>query len=231
MTSSDDSLLTKQVDVLSSEELNDAIKRWEAPHMVTVSDVEDNAPLLDLDALEALQKQAQEEGYQEGHQTGYEAGLKQALEAGQQQVNEQVEQLQQIISTLQQPLLDLDEQIEADLVTLSLTVARQLIRRELKQQPEHVIAAMRAALQALPVSERALKIYVHPDDMDIIRSGLSMEQGNDKQQWITDPLLSRGGVRLETADTSIDATVESRLNSLISQVLGEERGTGDEQSH
>jgi flagellar assembly protein FliH len=35
-------------------------------------------------------------------------------------------------------------------------------------------------------------------------------------------------VRLETADTTIDATVEARLNSVISKLLGEERSGTDE---
>ena len=66
-------------------------------------------------------------------------------------------------------------------------------------------------------------IYVHPDDLSIIQKGLSLEHDSNKYQWIEDPLLTRGGLRLETSDTSVDATVESRLNSIISKVLGDER--------
>jgi flagellar assembly protein FliH len=82
---------------------------------------------------------------------------------------------------------------------------------------------MRAALKALPSSDRAMKIFVHPDDLDLIRKGLSLEDDSEQRQWIEDPLLTRGGVRIETADTTIDATVEARLNMVINQLLGEER--------
>jgi flagellar assembly protein FliH len=83
---------------------------------------------------------------------------------------------------------------------------------------------MRSALQALPVSDRKLKIYVHPEDMAIVQKGLSLDEEDKQRQWIEDPLLTRGGVRLETADTTIDASVEARLNSVISKLLGDDRG-------
>jgi flagellar assembly protein FliH len=131
-----------------------------------------------------------------------------------------------MLTGLQQPLAELDQQLEQDLVNLTITMTRQLLRRELKLAPEHVIGAMRAALQVLPVNDRKMTVHVHPQDLAIIQKGLSMEQDDQKWQWVEDPLLTRGGVRIETADTMVDATVEARLNSVISQLLGEERSDG-----
>ncbi|WP_438971101.1 flagellar assembly protein FliH [Methylophaga sp.] len=227
MTSSDDTLTTKQADVLSADELAEAIERWQAPRMASVNDVEGSAGMLNVKSIESLQKQAQEEGYKAGFEEGHKAGFQAGQQAGEKDIKQQVTYLQNIFRTLQQPLAELDQQIEQDMVNLAITMTRQLIRRELKQEPEHVIGAMRAALQALPVSDRKIKIYVHPDDLGIIQKGLSLDQDDDNRQWIEDPLLTRGGVKLETADTTVDATVESRLNSLISKLLGEERGETD----
>lgn len=224
MTSSDDTLVTKQTNVLSAEELADAFERWEAPRMVSVSDVEGGGGMLDVKTIEALQQQAQEEGYKAGFEEGHKAGFEAGQQAGQKDIEQQLAYLQQILTTLEQPLSELEQQIEQDLVNLSITMTRQLLRRELKQEPEHVIGAMRAALEALPISDRKLKIYAHPEDLAIIQKGLSLEGDADQRQWIEDPLLTRGGVRLETADTTVDATVEARLNSVISKLLGDERG-------
>jgi len=226
-TSDDDTLVTRHTNILSAEELADAFERWEAPRMVSVSDVEGDASMLNVKAIEALQQQAQEEGYKAGFEEGHKAGMEAGQEAGKKDIQQQLAYLQQILGSLEQPWTDLDQQIEKDLVNLAITMTRQLLRRELKQEPEHVIGAMRAALQALPVSDRKLKIYVHPDDLTIIQKGLSLEGDDSSRQWIEDPLLTRGGVRLETADTTIDATVEARLNSVISRLLGEERGEAD----
>ncbi|MED5510257.1 MAG: flagellar assembly protein FliH [Pseudomonadota bacterium] len=227
MTTSDDTLVTRHTNILSAEELADAFERWEAPRMVSVSDVEGDGGMLDVKAIEALQQQAQEEGYKAGFEEGHKAGFEAGQQAGQKDIQQQITYLQQILGSLEQPLSDLDQQIEQDLVNLAITMTRQLLRRELKQEPEHVIGAMRAALQALPISDRKLRIYVHPDDLTIIQKGLSMDGEDNSRQWIEDPLMTRGGVRLETADTTVDATVEARLNSVISKLLGEERGESD----
>lgn len=227
MTTSDDTLVTRHTNILSAEELADAFERWEAPRMVSVSDVEGDGGMLDVKAIEALQQQAQEEGYKAGFEEGHKAGFEAGQQAGQKDIQQQIAYLQQILGSLEQPLTDLDQQIEQDLVNLAITMTRQLLRRELKQEPEHVIGAMRAALQALPISDRKLRIYVHPDDLTIIQKGLSMDGEDSSRQWIEDPLMTRGGVRLETADTTVDATVEARLNSVISKLLGEERGESD----
>lgn len=227
MTSSDDGIVvTQQADVLSAEELANAYQRWEAPRMVSVSDVEDGDSLLTVDAIEKLQQQAQEEGYKTGYEEGHKVGYAAGLESGQAEIQQQLSYLNKIIQTLNNPLQDLDQNIEQNLIQLVITMTRQLIRRELKIEPEHVIGAMRTALEALPVNDRKVKVFAHPQDIEIIQKGLSMEADDDKWQWLEDPLLTRGGVRVETADTTIDATVESRLNSLINQLLGEERSDG-----
>lgn len=225
MTSSDNELITEQADVVSSAELNAAYQRWEAPKMVSVNDVDEDTPkLLTVEDIEALQKDAQEEGYKEGFELGREAGNKAGLAAGQQQINQQLNYLKQIMTTLNTPLLELDQQVETDLITLVTTMTRQLVRRELKTQPEHVIGAVRAAMAVLPINDRKLKIFLHPQDIELVKKGLSLEDDGG-WNWVEDPLLTRGGVRLETLDTSIDATVEARLNSVINKLLGEERSS------
>jgi len=228
MTTSDDTLVTKQADVLSADELAEAIERWQAPRVASASDVDGSAGMLNVKSIEALQQQAQEEGYKAGYDEGHKAGFEAGQQAGEQDIKQQLAYLQQILASLQQPLADLDQQLEQDLVALAITMTRQLVRRELKQQPEHVIGAMRAALQALPVSDRKIKIYVHPEDLPLIQKGLSLDQDAENRQWIEDPLLTRGGVKLETADTTVDASVEARLNTIISKLLGEERGEADD---
>ena len=223
MTSSDNELITKQANEVSSEELSAAYKRWEAPKMVSVTDVEDDKhKLFTVQDIEALQKEIEEEGYKAGFDEGREAGFQAGLEAGKQEIQQEVHYLQQILTTLNTPLRDLDQQVENDLIALVPTMARQLVRRELKTQPAHVIGAVRAAMAVLPLNDRKLKIFLHPQDVELVKKGLSLEDDGG-WQWIEDPLLTRGGVRLETIDTTVDATVEARLMSVINKLLGEER--------
>jgi flagellar assembly protein FliH len=50
-----------------------------------------------------------------------------------------------------------------------------------------------------------------------------MDEDDTPWRWIEDPTLSRGGCRVETANTLIDASVEARLESVINKLLGGER--------
>lgn len=86
-----------------------------------------------------------------------------------------------------------------------------------------MIGAVRSAMAVLPINDRKLKIYLHPHDVDVVKKGLAVDDDGVKWQWIEDPLLTRGGCRLETADTRIDASVEARLESVINKLLGGER--------
>jgi len=215
MTSSDE-LISAQSNEVTSEELAD-YKRWQAPHVVAVTNVE-NA-FLTVEGIESLQNEAKQEGFKAGFDEGRKAGL----EAGQADIIQQLDYLKQIMVSLNTPLNDLDQQIENDLITLVTTVARQIVRRELKADPEHVIGAIRAAISVLPINDRKIKIYLNPQDTELVKNGLSLDDDGASWQWLEDPVLTRGGCRLETADTMVDATVEARLESVINKLLGGNR--------
>jgi len=222
MTSSnkDELVTTERANVISSDEIAAAYQRWQAPKMASVTDVDaDGQSMLTVNDIEKLQKEAEQEGFEKGQKEGYQVGMKTA----QQEIQQQVSLLQQIMTGLNTPLAELDQQVEHDLINLVMTMTRQLVRRELKTQPDHVIGAVRAAMAVLPISDRKLKLFLHPQDVELVKSGLSIDNDETNWQWVEDPLLTRGGVRIETADTTIDATVEARLNSVINKLLGEER--------
>ncbi|MDB2705764.1 flagellar assembly protein FliH [Pseudomonadota bacterium] len=221
MTSSKDELITEQSNVISPEEIA-TYQRWQEPRMVSVTDVEDQS-MLTVEGIEKLHNEAREEGYKEGFEKGQSEGYSVGTEAGQQEIQQQVSLLQQVITRLNTPLAELDEQVEHDLIGLVMTMTRQLVRRELKADPEHVIGAVRAAMAVLPISDRKVKLFLHPSDVELVKTGLSIENDDTAWEWAEDPLLTRGGVRIETANTTVDATVEARLNSVINKLLGEER--------
>lgn len=222
MTSSDE-LITEQANEVTIEELAD-YQRWQAPHVVSVDDAKDKPyAFLTVEDIDALQKQAQQEGYKAGFEQGQAAGHQAGLESGKLDVDNQLTSLRQILDTLNTPLENLDSEMERDIVALVTTVARQVIRREIKAEPEHVIGAVRAALAVLPINDRKIKIMLHPQDTELVKKGLFLDDDDDRWRWVDDPTLSRGSCRLETANTLIDASVESRIESVVNKLLGGER--------
>lgn len=222
MTSSDDLYTTQHANVLSAEELANAYERWEVPRVVSVSDVEaENTNPLTVEALEAVQQAAQEEGFKLGYDEGFQQGHEAGLKAGETDILQQVQQWKALIDSLNNPLKSVDSIVEQDLLSMISLLVRQMVYHELEQKPEMVLTAVREALAVLPVSDRQLKVYLNPEDMELVKNGLKLDEDTG-WQWYEDPLVSRGGAKLVTADTTIDATVETRLNNLISRLLSQE---------
>jgi flagellar assembly protein FliH len=201
--------------IIRSEELSDC-QTWLVPE-VKREGVRQTKPVT-ARQLEEIQNQARREGFQQGLQEGRDAGLK--------ELRERVQVLEKIAYSLDKPFEQLDETVEQQLAQLAMLVARQLVRRELKTEPEQVIAVVREALAALPVAVRNVRLALHPDDAALIRDVMSVGEGQQQLQLVEDPVQTRGGCRVFTDTSQIDASVEARLNALIAHVMGGQR-SGD----
>jgi len=171
------------------------------------------------DSLRArIDKQKENEGYEKGYQNGMAEATK--------VVNQQrqiVGQLQQLLRSLNEPFEELDTQVEQELVALAIAIAQQIIRREIKVNPDQIMAVIREALEVLPASARNIKVALHPQDAALVKQLSTVSEEN--QQWllIEDPALMRGGCKVTTDASQIDASIESRLAAIFSQILGGER--------
>lgn len=194
--------------IIRADELTDC-EAWHVPDVGTSG--EPRSPIT-ASQLEEIQEQARREGF--------EQGLKEGREAGASEFTERVQRLERLIAALDQPFEELDESVEQQLAQLAMIVARQLIRRELRTEPEQVIGVVREALAALPLAARNVRLSLHPDDAALVREALSLQQGESGIQVVEDPVLTRGGCRVLTESSQIDATVESRLNAIIANTLG-----------
>jgi len=71
----------------------------------------------------------------EAHKEAFEQGLAEGREAGRAEVRAQVERLSGMFYDLAKPFEVLDAEVERELLTLSMALARQIVRRELKTDP------------------------------------------------------------------------------------------------
>jgi flagellar assembly protein FliH len=201
------------------------------------------APAVTAESIENLQRQAYEEaavsgrqegykeGYQEGHRAGFEQGHSEGLESGRAEgvaeIREMGEHFGKLMALLCAPLKELDEHIEQELVALAIAIAKQLVRREFKADPGNVVAVVRQALAVLPASTRKVSLHLHPEDAELVRSALALEETSAAWKIVEDPVLARGGCRVDTETSRIDATLEKRLASVAASLLGGERDGDD----
>ncbi|MGR9107007.1 MAG: flagellar assembly protein FliH [Gammaproteobacteria bacterium] len=193
------------------------------PTLPTVEQIE----AIQKTAFEEAARQGWQEGYQkgmeEGRTEGFEHGRREGFEQGRSDLDQRIQEFRDLADLLSGPLHELDAEVEEELLALCIAIARQLVRRELKTERDQIVAVIREAILALPASARAIRIAIHPEDADLVRSTLRVDEAKPRWELLEDPLLTRGGCRIETESSRIDATVENRLNQVISALLGGER--------
>lgn len=165
--------------------------------------------------IEKVRKQAYQEGFQQGQKDG--------VAAGQEEHKKKSLNLDRIIKSLSDPLSDLDDQVMEELVTLVMTIARHMIRREIKTDPGEIIGVVREALNSLPVATRDISIYLNPEDTVLVQEALSLSGDGESYKIVEDPAMSRGGCRIVTDTSRVDASIEKRLTALVTQLMGGER--------
>jgi flagellar assembly protein FliH len=199
-----------------------AVQRWSMPEVGGPivggrGEKKSNGP----DTVELLRQALQEaeaRGYQEGLAKA-QAEARMSLDA----LTAQIQQLDSILQLLGQPLAQLDADLEKELLHLTLTVGKQLARRELRLDPAQVIGIIRESLSRLPASARDVRVHLHPEDAATVRERLA--EPTKERAWtvVEDPTLARGGCIVRTETSQIDVRFESRVSAVIANALGEER--------
>jgi flagellar assembly protein FliH len=198
------------------------IALWDLPS-VSGRSVQSRRPGRTVAEIEDVERRAYEEAFAKGREAGLAAARTES-EKALNQLKSQVTKLEGVLSSLSQPLQQMNETVEQQLMTLALTIARQLVRRELKTDPAQVIAIIRETVSLLPAAARDVRVHLHPEDASVVRERLAAPTADRAWTIIEDPVMTRGGCKVTTDTALIDARMETRLNEVISAMLGEERG-------
>jgi flagellar assembly protein FliH len=172
--------------------------------------------------LSLVEREAWQHGYKDGHVEGVRKGEAE-LAKRIAEVDVKLAALDAIIGTLARPLEQLDAEVETELTRLALAVAKHLVRRELKIEPAQIIGIVRHTVALLPLASRNIKVHLHPDDAAVVREKLARPQGEQEWQLIEDPLMARGGCRVTSDNSSIDARFETAVAAALSGLLGDDR--------
>lgn len=163
--------------------------------------------------IEQWRKDAEAEGFAEG------------LKKAEEEVQALRQRLHKLIEFLENPLQALNEEVEQQLTQLAVSLAQQLVRRELRIEPGEIVGLIRDSVKLLPANARKINILINPEDASLVRSALSIDPNDDEQSWklIEDPIITRGGCEIKTETSIINVTLENRLSELAASVLGGNR--------
>jgi flagellar assembly protein FliH len=191
--------------------LNDNIKHWETPRLGGAA----RSAQDDARDLEALRKETQAQGFAEGYNTG--------LLQAQSETNRRLQTLDMVLGAMAKPYEDINGQTLDTIAKLAGKIARCLVKRELRTEPETIIALVRDTVSILNSYAEKLNVYLNPDDAQLIQS--ITRTSSEKSRWkiIDDPMIPRGDCRVTSRDATVDGSLQARINTVITQFQGDQR--------
>ena len=161
---------------------------------------------------------ARQGGYHDGYRDGL-AALENFKQSFASQATAQVGALMQSYAT---QLDALQQDMAQSLAAAAIALARQVVRGELVQQPELVVAVAEEALGALMLSARHITVRVHPDDEPLVAQGAGELRDARGARLVADAAVARGGCLVESDIGIVDAGIESRWRRAAGALGSEE---------
>jgi len=198
---------------------------------------------LTVDDIEKMQQQAYDEAFAQGKKQGFDDGFKEGTAKGYDEgfvkgkvegekkgyddnlhlIQKETAAFVSLLESLNEPFKELDEAVETELVNLAIGIASQIVRREIKIDPGQIVAVIREAVNALPLASQKLTLQMHPEDAELLKKSLALDDMTAPWNIVEDPLVTRGGCVVKTETSHIDTTIENRLAVIVATVLGGER--------
>ncbi len=173
-------------------------------------------------ARETARKEGHAEGLKAGHAEGYAKGLEEGRKAARKELEQEIaatlKPVQHLAVHFSEALALLNDEMAKDLVDLALATGRQLAGDALTASPEQVVDLVRGLLHSEPAMHGKPRLWLHPQDHDLIDEHLGKELKAAGWTLQPDDQVSRGGCRLTSATGELDATWESRWQAVRQQV-------------
>lgn len=160
---------------------------------------------------------------QQGWQAGFAEGRAAGLQAAREQLAAGSAALDNMLDALARPFESLEQRFHEEVVELVRAIVRQLLRRETRIDPRHIIGVVREGLAALPMAATDIMVRMHPEDAALLSGHLPAGTGERHWRIEADALMERGGCIIITAQSQVDARLETRLARVIAAMFEDER--------
>ncbi|HEX7864181.1 MAG TPA: flagellar assembly protein FliH [Variovorax sp.] len=189
------------------------------------------APKIDLADLARIRKEARIDGEAEGRAAGLAEGRKvghtEGLATGLAAASAHAERLRALSRSLPDALRRAEEELSQSVLALALDVARQVVHRTLKAEPEWVLPVVRDLLATEPALRGEPRLLLHPDDVALVRSSLGQEIEAAGWQIRADDTIARGGCRVQSTTGELDGTLDTRWKRVTAALNGDIDGQAE----
>ena len=187
---------------------------WQ-PASINTFQVSRETPYLDKNLTPPNSQQS----YSDKLKSGYEEGLKKAEEES----IEYKKSIEEILNGMLKLLKEIDDEVIHAVANLSISISKQIIRRELQVNSDQVVSIVREAIKMLPLDKNHLTIHLNPKDVSIVRSVFNKDGLTESYSIVEDPSVEPGGCKLATEDSIIDATIDSQVAQIATNIFGSQR--------
>jgi flagellar assembly protein FliH len=178
--------------------------------------------------LDASDEGNGEKMLRDAYQKGLADGLRQAEQG---KTFQAADALARAVEQLQAEFSPAAEQTRrAEILELSLAIARRVVMGEMKTNPG-VVGEIVSALLAEAEGRKVFAVRLHPDDVERLKQSPGAMERLDKAKIAlqASPEIKPGGVILETGFGKLDARLETRLDEMAAALLGETASAGNPQ--
>ena len=156
--------------------------------------------------------------------SGYAEGYQQGISQAEQLLAQRMQDLDSLLHALAAPYADLNQQVLDSLVVLSSKIARALVKRELHTAPDTIMALVRDTIAILNMPTSTVNLHLHPEDARLLLELTRASTENNRWVIIEDLMIARGDCKVSCQDSIVDGNLKSRINAVITQFQGDERG-------
>ena len=160
-----------------------------------------------------------EEVAEAARQKGYAEGLAQGQLEARKQAEQTAGELAALWQSMKKPIADQDIEVSEHLLALVASLTHAVLERELSTDETFIKSTLDQALAHLAESEAPLSITLNPSDKALVETLL--EEARIAAELVSEKTMLRGGCRLTRGHALVDATIESKIRSLIEQVAGD----------
>ncbi len=153
-----------------------------------------------------------------------EAAAKEGYNAGLEAAKFDIENIKASIAEFMNAKQEVYNSIAPDILEISLDIAKKIIKKEMSEDPQVLLANIKDIMKGLSKEETKITLRVNPSQAAILKqdvpevaTSLGLEA---KIIVVSDENVMEGGCLVTTTNGVIDATVESQL-AIISEVLKE----------
>jgi flagellar assembly protein FliH len=164
--------------------------------------------------VEQLLREHREKAHAEGFAQGHEAGGQEVHEAfavaQRKYAEETAVRMAQLLHNMREHLQKSEEQIARQILDLSVELARQVLRQELRANPLHLRPVITEALAQLVEDGLPTVVRLNPAELAQMKGALLENLGANAPELVADASISPGGCLIESGSMAVDATIEKR---------------------